>query len=81
MEHIDIFQDGKSISKVVIGDGLKADGDLGRCLKPYRHVFAVADEQVVLKSRPVNALLQSLSAAGVPVKKIEAAEGEDTSKA
>ena len=78
MEHIDIFQDGKSISKVVIGDGLKIDGDLGRCLKPYRHVFVVADAQVTLKSRYPSELLQNFAKAGVPVKEVEASEASKT---
>ena len=78
MEHIDIFQGGKSISKVVIGDGLKPDGDLGRCLKPYRHVFAVADARVAMKSRVVNALLQDFSASGIPVKRVKVSEEKKT---
>lgn len=78
MEHIDIFQDGKSISKVVIGDGLKIDGDLGRCLKPYRHVFVVADDQVAQKSRYASELLQNFAKAGVPVKHVVASEASKT---
>ena len=78
MEHIDIFQDGKSISKVVIGDGLKMDADLGRCLKPYRHVFVVADAQVAQKSRYASELLQNFAKAGVPVKQVEASEASKT---
>ena len=74
MEHIDISQDGKSISKVVIGDGLKLDGDLGRCLKPYRHVYVVADKQVAGKSRAVKGLMQDFAGKGVSVKLIEASE-------
>ena len=78
MEHIGIFQDGKSISKVVIGDGLKMDADLGRCLKPYRHVFVVADAQVAQKSRYASELLQNFAKAGIPAKQIEAAESSKT---
>ena len=78
MEHIDIFQDGKSISKVVIGDGLKMDADLGRCLKPYRHVFVVADAQAAQKSRYASELLQNFAKAGIPAKQIEAAESSKT---
>lgn len=78
MEHIDIFQDGKSISKVVIGDGLKLDGDLGRCMKPYRHVFVVADAQVALKSRYASELLQNFAESGITVKQVEASESSKT---
>ena len=78
MEHIGIFQDGKSVSKVVIGDGLKMDADLGRCLKPYRHVFVVADAQVAQKSRYASELLQDFAKAGIPAKQIEAAESSKT---
>lgn len=78
MEHIDIIQNGKSISKVVIGDSLKIDGDLGRCLKPYHHVFVVADVQVAVKSRYAGELLRNFAKAGVPVKQVEASEASKT---
>ena len=78
MEHIDICQNGKTISKVVVGDGLKMDGDLGRCLKPYTHLFVVADSQVAQKSRVVKSLLRGFETGGMPVKQIQVSEAVKT---
>ena len=74
MEQIDITQHGRSISRIVIGDGLRLDRDFGACLKAYRNVFVVADASVVQKSRVVAALQRDLEQKSVPVKLIEASE-------
>ena len=74
MEQIDICQNGKTISKVLVGDALKMDGDLGRCLKPYAHLFVVVDSQVAQKSRVVKSFLQGLEKGNVPVKQIQVSE-------
>ena len=78
MEHIDIFQNGNSVSKVVIGDGLRLNGDFGECLKAYKNVFVVADASVAQKSRVVGALLADFVRNYVPVKQIEASEALKT---
>lgn len=74
MEQIDVFQNGVSVSRVVSGDGLSLKSDLGVCLKPYKHLYVVADRQVVLKSRVVYDLLQEFFAEGVPVKVLDVLE-------
>ena len=74
MEHIDIFQGGVSVSRVVSGDGLSLKSDLGACLKQYKHIFAVADRQVVMKSRVVYDLVQEFMHNEVPVKVLDVSE-------
>ena len=74
MEHIDIFQGEVSVSRVVSGDGLSLKADLGECLKSYKHIFAVADRQVVMKSRVVYDLVQEFLGKGVPVKVLDVSE-------
>ena len=78
MEQIDITQNGRSISRIVIGDGLRLDGDLGRCLKPCGKLFVVADNQVVAKSSVVRGLLQDLQSDSVPVKTAQVSESLKT---
>ena len=74
MEHIDIFQGGVSVSRVVSGDGLSLKSDLGACLKQHKHIFAVADRQVVMKSRVVYDLVQEFMHNEVPVKVLDVSE-------
>ena len=64
MEHINIFQ----------GEGLSLKADLGECLKPYKHIFVVADRQVVMKSRVVYDLVQEFLRKEVPVKALDVSE-------
>ena len=78
MEHMDIFQDGVSISRVVCGDGLSMKTGLGFCLKSYKHVFAVVDRQVVMKSALVYHLVQEFLAKGIPVKILDVSESVKT---
>ena len=74
MEQIDIYHDGKEVSRVVVGDGLNLDSGLGDCLKPYSHVFVVVDRQVVTKSRAVYDLVQEFIIKAVPVKAVDVSE-------
>lgn len=74
MEQIDIYHDDKMVSRVVVGGGLSLDGGLGDCLKPYAHVFVLADRQVVTKSRAVYDLVQEFIAEEVPVKTVDVSE-------
>ena len=74
MEQIDIYHDGKEVSRVVVGDGLNLDSGLGDCLKPYGHVFVVVDRQVVTKSRAVYDLVQEFIIKAVPVKAVDVSE-------
>ena len=67
MEHIDIFQGGVSVSRVISGSGLSLKSDLGKCLEPYKHILVVADRQVVEKSKVAGELVQEFLGAGVPV--------------
>ena len=78
MEHIDIFQGEVSVSRVVSGDGLSLKSDLGECLKPYNHIFVVADRQVVMKSRVVYDLVQEFLHKEVPVKVLDVSESLKT---
>ncbi len=74
MEQIDIYHDEKVVSRVVVGGGLSLDGGLVDCLKPYAHVFVLADRQVVTKSRAVYDLVQEFIADEIPVKTIDVSE-------
>ena len=74
MEQIDIYHDGKEVSRVVVGDGLNLDSGLGDCLKPYSNVFVVVDRQVVTKSRAVYDLVQEFLIKAVPVKAVDVSE-------
>ena len=74
MEQIDIYHDGKEVSRVVVGDGLNLDSGLGDCLKPYSHVFVVVDRQAVTKSRAVYDLVQEFIIKAVPVKAVDVSE-------
>ena len=78
MEHMDIFQGGVSVSRVVSGGGLSLKSDLGECLQPYKHIFAVVDRQVAMKSRVVYDLVQEFLGKGVPVKVVDVSEGRKT---
>lgn len=78
MEHMDIFQGGVSVSRVVSGGGLSLKSGLGECLQPYKHIFAVVDRQVAMKSRVVYDLVQEFLGKGVPVKVVDVSEGRKT---
>ena len=78
MEHIDIFQGGVSVSRVISGSGLSLKSDLGKCLEPYKHIFVVADRQVVEKSKVAGELVQEFLGAGVPVKVLDVSEALKT---
>ena len=68
MEHIDILQ----------GEGLSLKSDLGKCLEPYKHVFVVADRQVVNASRVVSDLVKEFIAKEVHVKVLDVSEALKT---
>ena len=74
MEHMDIFQDGVSVSRVVSGEGLSLKSDLGECLQSYKHIFVVVDRQVVMTSRVVYDLVQEFLDEDVPVKMLDVSE-------
>ena len=78
MEHIDIFQGGVSVSRVISGSGLSLKSDLAKCLEPYKHIFVVADRQVVEKSKVAGELVQEFLGAGVPVKVQDVSEALKT---
>ena len=78
MEHIDIFQGGVSVSRVISGNGLSLKSDLGKCLEPYKHVFVVADRQVANASRVVSDLVHEFLAKEVPVKVLDVSESLKT---
>ena len=78
MEYIDIFQGGVSVSRVICGSGLSLKSDLGKCLEPYKHVFVVADRQVVNASRVVSDLVHEFLAKEVPVKVLDVSEALKT---
>ena len=78
MEQIQIYQDNVAVSRVVVGDGVSLDGDLGSCLRPYKHVFVVFDRAAMLKSYVLHELIQKFVCNDIPVKGIEATEASKT---
>ena len=78
MEHIDIFQGGVSVSRVISGCGLSLKSDLGKCLELYKHIFVVADRQVIEKSKVAGELVQEFLGAGVSVKVLDVSEALKT---
>lgn len=79
MDELCIYSDGKAVSRIIVdGDRKRPWGRLNELLKPYPHVFVLADRNVVMKSRDVSELVDSLRSTGHHVKQIKAAETTKT---
>lgn len=81
MEQINIYSDGKVISRILSDsttDHSKDIANLLECLAPYGHVFAVMDLQVVKKCSFALDLGVALQERKIPMRSIEASEREKT---
>lgn len=81
MEQINIYSDGKVISRIISDsttDHSKDIENLLECLAPYEHVFAVMDLQVVKKCGFALNLGVALQQRNIPLRSIEASEKEKT---
>ena len=54
MEQINVYSGKKVISRIITADNIKG---LGRCLEPFRHVFAVVDRSVAVGCPAVASLI------------------------
>lgn len=75
MEEINIYSEGKTISRIMVEDGL---GGLLECLEPYPHVFAVMDSNVAMQCPAAQELAQIMNRMDVPGMLIEASESHKT---
>lgn len=71
MEKINVFSGNEVISRILIGSSI---GDLAYCLEPYRHVYTVFDKNVLLKSRSIMQLSESVLKSGAPMLAIDVSE-------
>ena len=81
MEHINIYSDGKIISRIISDstpDHSKDIANLLECLALYGHVFAVMDLQVVKKCAFALDLGVALQERNIPMMSLEASEKEKT---
>ena len=81
MEQINIYSDGKVISRIISDsttDHSKDIENLLECLAPYEHVFAVMDLQVVKKCGFALNLGVALQQRNIPLRSIETSEKEKT---
>lgn len=81
MEQINIYSDGKVISRIISDsttDHSKDIENLLECLAPYEHVFAVMDLQVVKKCGFALNLGVELQQRNIPLRSIETSEKEKT---
>ena len=85
MDQINIYSDGKVISRIITDTASRNEeghardiGNLLECLAPYAHVYAVMDLQVVKKCRFALDLGVALQDRKIPMRSIEASEKEKT---
>lgn len=71
MKQINIYSGKRPISRILASDSMR---DLGRCLEPYRHVFAVVDAKVAEHCPAVSDMIPD----GVKVMPVEASEETKT---
>ena len=71
MEQINIFSGKKTISRIVVAEGLRG---LDACLKPYRHIYAVIDRNVAEKCPAVSRVMKMLEDRQARIRLVEASE-------